>query len=177
MTTSKRILLLIATGLCMALAGCGGDDEEGAPIPADQVQLLERRLTETENRLSDGSVGACEDILNDTRPEVQGILASVPNDVDADVRSALGQSFDRLWVIVEQECRQREPAETPDPEPEPAPAPPETETETAPPETETEETPPDEEELPPEGDGDNDGLIPEGGGGGGGVGPGEEGNE
>jgi hypothetical protein len=174
MTILKRISLLAMLGAALAAAGCGGDNEEGAPLPADQVQLLEGRLTETENRLADGSVGACEDILNDTQPEVQRIVDSLPNDVDPDVRSALADSFARLWQIVEDECAQREPDEpAPAPEPEPAP------TETEPPpeegdEEEEEEPPPTDPEqapLPPEGDGNNNGVIPDGGGGGG-VGPG-----
>jgi hypothetical protein len=183
MTTLKRISLLALLGAALAVAGCGGEDDEGAPLPADQVQLLEGRLTETENRLADGSVGACQDILNDTQPEVQRVLDSLPSDVDADVRSALDDSYQRLWEIVEEECRQREEAQ-PDPEPEPAPE----ETETTPPPTETappeeeeegegeegEQVPPEEAPLPPEGDGNNDGLIPEGGQGGG-VGPGAAG--
>ena len=176
MTNARRIFLLLVLALGLVAAGCGGDEDEGAPIPADRVQLLERRLTETENRLADGSLGACEDILNDTRPEVGRIVDSLPNDVDPDVRSALGQSFDRLWVIVEQECQDREPEETPEPAPEPEPLVPETDTETVPPETvpeeehAPEEEDPEEAPLPPEGDGDNEGLIP-GEGNGGGAGP------
>jgi hypothetical protein len=173
MTTLKRISLLAMLGAALAAAGCGGDEEEGAPLPADQVQLLEGRLTETENRLADGSVGACEDILNDTQPEVQRILDSLPDDVDPDVRSALADSFSRLWEIVDDECGQREPDE-PAPAPEPEPAPTETEpppTDTAPPDDEEEEEDPETAPLPPEGDGNNEGIIPEGGGGGG-VGPG-----
>jgi hypothetical protein len=174
MTKPKRIFLFLALALGLASAGCGGDEEEGAPIPPDRVQLLEARLTETENRLGDGSVGACEDILNDTQPEVSRILDSLPSDMDPDVRSALGDSFERLWEIVQRECDDRQPAETPDPEPEPAPVQTDTETEAEPTETvPPETTPPADEELPPEGDGDNEGLLPEGGGGGG-VGPGED---
>jgi hypothetical protein len=181
MKTLKRISLLLALGAALALAGCGGDDDEGAPIPSAQVQLLEGRLTETENRLGDGSLGACEDILNDTMPEVTRVLDSLPNDVDPDVRTALEDSFNRLWQFVEDECRDRQPEESAEPEPDPEPTTPETETETetVPPDTETAPTEPDEETLPPEGDGDNEGVIPEGqDGGGGGFGPGNaEGQE
>jgi hypothetical protein len=170
-TGLKRISLLLLLVVCLAAAGCGSDDEEGAPIPADAATALERRLGETENRLANGSLGACEDILNDTMPEVGKLLDSLPNDVDAEVRDALEQSFQNLWAIVESECEQRtpdEPAETA-PEPEPEPEVTETETaptETTPTETEPEPTDPEEAPLPPEGDGDNEGVIPEGDGGG-----------
>jgi hypothetical protein len=177
MTTLRRTSLLAALGACLAIAACGGDEEEGSPLPSAQVQLLEGRLTETENRLGDGSLGACEDILNDTRPEVTRILESLPNDVDPEVRSALQDSFERLWGIVDQECQDREQEAPAAPEPEPEPTPTETQTETVPPpETDTETTPPDEETLPQDGDGDSEGVIPEGDGTGGGLGPGNSEN-
>jgi len=180
-TTPKRISLLLALGACLAAAGCGSDDEEGAPLPADNVQLLESRLVETENRLGDGSLGACEDILNDTRPEVARVLESLPSDVDADVRDALAQSFDNLWSLVEQECAEIAADEPADEEPAPAPEPPETDTDTTPTDTtETDTIPidPGDDELPPDGDGSTPpGEVPgvgngNGNGNGGGVGPG-----
>jgi hypothetical protein len=177
-TSLKRISLLLLLSVCLAAAGCGSDDEEGAPIPADAATALERRLGETESRLANGSLGACEDILNDTMPEVGKLLDSLPTDVDADVRDALEQSFQNLWAIVESECEQRtpdEPAETaPEPEPEPEPEVTETETvptETTPTETAPDPTDPEEAPLPEDGDGDSNGVIPEGNGGGG-VAPG-----
>lgn len=174
MTTLKRIFLLLALGACLAAAGCGSDGEKGAPIPAEQAQSLEVRLAETENRLADGSVGACEDILQDGRPGVQQILASLPDSVDPDVRDALEQSFENLWRLVDSECVDRkpdEPAQTTPTETEPEVTETET-TPTQPTETETTPTSPDEAPLPPEGDGNNGGGIPGEGGGGGGFGPG-----
>lgn len=174
MTTLKRISLLLALGACLAAAGCGSDGEKGAPIPAEQAQSLEVRLAETENRLADGSVGACEDILQDGRPGVQQILASLPNSVDPDVRDALEQSFENLWRLVDSECTDREPdepAQTTPTETEPEVT--ESETTPEPTESETAPTSPEEAPLAPDGDGDNGGGIPgEGGGGGGGFGPG-----
>jgi len=176
-TTLKRISLLLALGACLAAAGCGSDGEKGAPIPAEQAQSLEVRLAETENRLADGSVGACEDILQDGRPGVQLILASLPNSVDPDVRDALEQSFENLWRLVESECTDRkpdEPAQTTPTETEPE----VTETETTPTETTptettpTETTPPSEETLPPDGNGLTPPDAVPGNGNGGGVGPG-----
>jgi hypothetical protein len=168
--------LVVAFVLCVVAAGCGGD-EEGKPLPSAQVQLLNGRLDETQRRLDDGSAGACRDILDDTRPEVGKVIDSLPNDVDADVRDALVESFDNLWSLVDDRCQEAEQDEQSQ-EPEPEPTQTETtETETAPPETTTTETtPPATEELPPEGDGDNNGGVPGNGNGngvgdGGGVGP------
>jgi hypothetical protein len=174
MTSLRTTFLVLALGACLAAAGCGGGDDEGAPIPGDQAQALLRQLDNVEARLEQGSVGACRDVFehpeSPNRPAVDELVAQVPDDVDPEVRSALQRSFDRLWDLVEQECSDREPEEEPEPEPEPEPTP--TETETTPTETETETTPttPEEQELPPEGDGDNEGLVP-GEENGGGVGP------
>jgi hypothetical protein len=176
---SARALTFVLVALVLVAAGCGGD-EEGKPLPSAQVQLLNGRLDETQRRLDDGSAGACRDILDDTRPEVGKIIDSLPSDVDGDVRDALVESFDNLWSLVEGRCQEAEQEEKSQQEQEPEPEPTETEpteTETTPTETTpTETTPPATEELPPEGDGDNDGALPEngngnGGGNGGGVGP------
>ena len=175
MTTLKRISLLLALGACLATAGCGSDDEKGDPIPADQATALLGRLDETENRLANGSEGACKDILEDTMPEVGKIIDSLPSSVDADVRDALEESFDNLWSLVDSECQELkpdEPAQTTPTETETTETieiPTET-TETTPPETDTEPAP-EEETIPQDGDGDSGGAIPESDSGGG-VGPG-----
>jgi hypothetical protein len=186
--TSKRIFAATLAGVCLALAGCG-DDDEGAPIPADTAVALQSELDGVQGRLNEGSAGACRDILEGPRgpniDRVRELLNSMPDDVDPDVRSALEDSFDRLWELVQQECDEKAEREQAEPEPEPEPEPEETETETVPPETETEPVPPPEEELPPEGDGDNDGEVPPGNGNGvgngvgngGGVGPGSVGGD
>jgi hypothetical protein len=168
------MLMLLAVSL--AVAGCGGDDE-GAPIPSATATALQNQLDGVQARLDNGSVGACKDILEGPRgpnlDAVQQLIDAMPDDVDADVRSALEDSFDRLWELVQQECDDREPTKTTPTETEPETTPTETEPETTPTETEpTETTPPAEEELPPEGDGDNGGGLP-GNGNGGGVGPGD----
>jgi hypothetical protein len=160
-----RILTFALVALVLLAAGCGGD-EEGEPLPSAQVQLLDGRLDETQRRLDEGSAGACTDILNDTRPEVQKVIDSLPNDVDSDVRSALEESFNNLWDLVQQDCDDRaaeEESQQQEEQPaEPEPAPTETApAETTPPETTPPETtPPSEEQLPPEGNGDNNGGVP-----------------
>jgi hypothetical protein len=176
-TILKRISILLALCACLATAGCGSDDEKGDPIPAQQAAELQNRLDETEARLANGSVGACKDILDDTMPEVTRILSGLPRAVDADVRSALEDSFDNLWNLVDSECQDLKPDEPvqteteteTEPEPTPTETQPET-TETIPPPTDT-TTAPEEAPLPNDGDGENGGEIPENGNGGG-VGPG-----
>lgn len=175
-------MLALAAGLA---AGCGSDDDpEGAPIPEQAAVDLESRLAEVERRLEAGG-GACADIQNDTMPSVEAIVASLPSDVDADVRDALQESFDRLFQLSEQQCDEEAGQET-EAEP-PAAIEPDTETtETLPPEEdedgdeEEEEPPPTEEppevppgqdgELPPGPGGDNPGQ----GNGGGALVPGED---
>jgi hypothetical protein len=185
---SARGLTFLLVALALALAGCGGDDE-GEQIPRATANALDAELDGVQDRLDNGSAGACRDILEGprgpNRARVEQIIDSIPDDVDADIRSALADSFDRLWDLVGQECEDRaqeeEAQQEPEPEPEPEPTQTETtETETTETETDTTETvPPAEEELPPEGDGDNDGGVPGNGNGngngvgnGGGVGPG-----
>jgi hypothetical protein len=184
MTTLKRILLATAVAAVLGIAGCGGDDE-GAGIPSQTAQALQSELDGVERRLDNGSAGACTDILEGPRgpnlERVRQLLDSLPDDVDQDVRSALEDSFDRLWELVQQDCddkaadEESQQEEEPEPEPEPEPTPTETQTETTPTETtppETTPTDPEDAPLLPEGDGDNDGEVPgEGQGNGGGVGP------
>jgi hypothetical protein len=125
MSVAKHISLLALLVLGVVLAGCGGD-KEGKPLPAAQVQLLNGRLDEAERRLADGSEGACKDILDDTQPEVGRIIDSLPNDVDADVRDALTESFDNLWNLVDDRCHEIADQSKPEPtqtEPDTAPLP------------------------------------------------------
>jgi hypothetical protein len=179
-TTLKRISLLLALGASLAAAGCGADDDGGKRIPAEQAQQLEAQLGIVEDRLGNGSPGACRDVLaaedaNDHA--VNQILSTLPDDVDPDVRDALEQSFDNLWSLVDSRCQElqnEQPAQTettpaPEPEPETTTTEPTETTDTTPP---TDTVPPDEQEIPPDGDGENGGAIPEGNGNGGGIGPG-----
>jgi hypothetical protein len=178
-TILKRISILLALCACFAAAGCGSDDEtKGDPIPAQQAAELQNRLDETEARLANGSEGACKDILDDTMPGVTKILSGLPQAVDPDVRSALEQSFDNLWDLVESKCQDLKPDEPVQTETNTTPettttetTPPET-TETTPPPTDT-TTAPEEAPLPNDGDGTNGGEVPPSGNGGG-VGPGAD---
>jgi outer membrane biosynthesis protein TonB len=137
--TTTTILLLAA-----ALAvGCGSDQEPEPSIPADSSQALLSRLDEIQRRFEFGG-GACADVQDDSEPAMREIVASLPPSVDADVRSALEQSIDRLFELTAEQCDAEE-AQT---ETEAPPPTPETQTETVPPETQTETVPP--ETVPPE---------------------------
>jgi hypothetical protein len=183
MTLAARLLLLLALLASLAVAGCGGD-EEGKPIPSATANALEGELDGVQARLDNGSAGACKDILEGTRgpnmERVNELIGSLPDDVDPDVRSALEDSFDRLWDLVGQDCddkASKEEQAQPEPEPETT----ETQTETTETQTETTETQPTtteptlpgEEELPPDGTGDGNGNGNNGNGvgNGGGAGP------
>lgn len=120
-TTTALLLIAAAFG-----AGCGADEETKPSIPGDQAAALQARLDEVERRFDVGG-GACDDITNDSQPAVESILSSLPSGVDPDVRSALNESFDRLFELTAEDCKTEE-TTTP------------TETETVTTETQTTET-------------------------------------
>jgi hypothetical protein len=180
MRAPRRILALALAATALGAAGCGGD-EEGKGIPQATATGLQAQLDGVQRRIDQGSAGACKDILEGAngpnKQQVQDLIDSMPRDVDADVKSALQDSFDNLWDLVEQECEDKasEEKETNTTPTETDTTPTETQTETAPPETETETTPtettpPAEEELPG-GEGNGNGND-NGNGIGGGVSPG-----
>ncbi len=102
-------LLLIAAALG---AGCGADEETKPSIPAAQATELLGRLDEVERRFDVGG-GACDDITNDSQPAVDSILASLPPSVDSDVRSAVTESFDRLFELTAEDCKDEQATTTP----------------------------------------------------------------
>jgi hypothetical protein len=188
-----RILALVLTAATLAIAGCGGNDK-GDPIPAATADSLQSQLDGVQARLDQGSAGACKDILEGPRgpnkQQVQDLIDSLPDSVDSDVRSALQDSFDRLWDLVDQECQDKEsktqtdttPTDTTPTDTTPTDTTPTdtTPTDTTPTDTTpTTPTSPDTAPLPNDGNG-NGGGVPGAGngngksnGGGGGVGPGD----
>jgi hypothetical protein len=173
----RTLIALLIALVAATAAGCGSDDEEGSPLPEQAVVDLESRLEEVERRMAAGG-GACEDITIDTAPAVDGVIQSLPSDVDPDVRQALEDGFERLFTLTAEQCDETQGQQTePEPAPEPAPET-ETETETIPPETiPTETTPtipeqPPVEPLPEEEDSSGDGGN---GGNGGALSPEDEG--
>jgi len=161
--STTTLLLVLAAGV---VAACGSDEEGGAPIPADIATQLESRLDEVQRRFEFGG-GACTDIANDSQPAVEQLVASVPGDVDRDVRDALRQSFDRLFELTAEQCDEQQGQDT-ETETEPPPVEEPTETDTTPTDvlpTEPEEEPPVETDpgLPPGQDGEppgQDGVPP-----------------
>jgi hypothetical protein len=184
--------LILALALAApVMTGCGGNDK-GDPIPAATAESLNAQLDGVQARLDQGSAGACKDILEGPRgpnkQQVQDLIDSLPDSVDSDIKSALQDSFDNLWDLVDQECQDRADkadktqTNTTPTETQTETTPTETQTETTPTETQTETTPtetsPDQAPLPNDGNGDSGGGIPgagndNGNGGGGGVGPGD----
>lgn len=164
-TSTALVIALVAA----TAAGCGSDDEKGSPLPEQAVVDLESRLDEVERRMTAGG-GACADITNDSAPAVDGIIQSLPSDVDPDLRQALEDGFSRLFTLTAEQCDETKGQQT---EPEPAPQPePDTNTETVTIPTETiptETTPTIPEQTPiepvppeenPSGDEDNGAVSP-----------------
>ena len=182
MTLRKGITVLLALGACLAAAGCGGDDE-GKPIPAATATALQSELDNIQARVDNGSAGACRDILEGSRgpnkQRVQQLIDSMPDSVDSDVRSALQDSFDNLWDLVDQDCQDKADKEQSQMQEQPEEQPTQTETtptETTPTETTPTETTPTETTPPSEGNDNNGGGAPGNGNGngnsnGGGVSP------
>jgi len=190
LTGTKRTLLLVLLGGALAVAGCGSEDEDKCePIPANTAAILQAQLDNVEGRINGDNLGACEDILGGPKspnvPSVQQALASLPQGISADLRTALEEGFNHLWELVQERCDELRaeqeqqdtetetvetitesvPTETVEPTP----------TETVPPETETEPpsttddggTPPGQGGTPPgqggENPGENGGAVaPEG---------------
>jgi len=145
-----RFLVPILCVAAMVLGACGGDDK-GKGVPSTTASGLLAELGAVQRRLDQGSVGACEDVLDESVPAIQKQIDSLPDDTDADLRTALEESFTKLRTLSEQECdKRRQEAEdkkkdttaetTPPPTTTEAPPPPTT-TETTPPPTTTETTP------------------------------------
>jgi hypothetical protein len=185
MTGPKRIFVLALVAVAIVAAGCGGD-KEGKGIPVATANGLHTQLENVQARIDQGSAGACKDIIEapasrgSNKQQVQDLIDSMPDDVDADVKSALQDSFDHLWDLVEQDCADKaDKADQTDTNTTPT----NTQTETTPTETQTETTPtetettpttptttesaPDNAPLPNDGNGN-------GAGNGGGVGPSAE---
>jgi hypothetical protein len=182
--TFKRITGFLAIAACLAAVGCGSDDE-GAGIPPDAASALERQLDSIQNRFEFPGGAACADITDGDDPNttaVQQTIDGLPDDVEQDVRDALQQGFDRLFQLVDEECKPEETETEPETVTEPPPPPPPETTETIPP-PETTETipPPTETEAPPATDTEPAPLPGEGGdadgaqGGSGGSGQGGDG--
>lgn len=158
----RRGALLVLATMASATGALGcGSDEETVLIPQQDATYLVGQLEEVNQRVSSG---ACEDVTRGTLVRLEKRVEALPENLDPNVRDALGDSIDELSGMVETNCE--EPTET-------APVP-ETTTPTEPPQTTpTEETEPDEKTDTEESGGDS----PDEGGGDGGGGGGGGGNQ
>jgi hypothetical protein len=115
-----RALAAAALALAALAAGCGGDSE-GSPVPAAKASDLQRQLDSVSGRISNGSVGACLDAIQDNPSgdnvtKVNDIIDSLPASVDQNVRDALQRSFDHLFDLVSQRCDELQQTKTTPPE-------------------------------------------------------------
>ena len=94
------VTALIASAL---LAGCGGD-EKGEPIPRASAAELTAHLNQIRDRIA--ARNACRDIKDEDNQAIDRILADLPESVDADVRTALEDSFKHLRKLTNEECEQ-----------------------------------------------------------------------
>ncbi|MDQ3721087.1 MAG: hypothetical protein M3350_09970 [Actinomycetota bacterium] len=151
-----RLLTVSLCLLILALSACGGEDP-GEGLPTSTAQALTQELASVQRRIDQGSLGACEDVLEDSVPTIQRRLDTLPEATDPELRSALDDSFARLRTLSEQECdERRQRAEDRKTERETTPTIP-TPTETTPPPPTTDTTPPPTTEATPKPDkGDED---------------------
>jgi outer membrane biosynthesis protein TonB len=148
--TLKRITGFLALAACLLAAGCRSDNEGGTGIPRNAANALENQLDSIQDRFEFGGA-ACNDISNGDDPNttaVQKTIDNLPGDVDQDVRNALEQGFDRLFQLVQEQCKEPQTKTETETVTEPPPTPTVTQTETTPPET-TETTPPPSETTEP----------------------------
>jgi hypothetical protein len=157
--------LIAAAVVAGAVAGCGDEEPQ---IPRDQAGDILRRLQEADRRISQDPP-VCGDLSDDTIPALEQQVASLPDDVDADIRESLDEGVAHLRDLLEAECADRreepdtETTDTTDTTEETEP--PTTTEETEPPTTteETEPTPEPEPEPQPEPDeGNGSGGVPPG---------------
>jgi hypothetical protein len=171
-----RRLACIAVALALAMAGCGGDDEqEGAKIPPENAEAISNQLDAIRDQAERGNCGSARFQAKELRQKIEAL----PPDVSQDVRDALIDGVEKLETAVEAECEEPAPTTTEETTTEAptetAPPPPET-TETQPETTTEEEPPPDEEPAPDEEQpGDGGTTIPPLDGDGGANAPGDEG--
>ena len=81
-------LTLVAALGALWASGCGGGSgSHGRPLPSQQALALQRELDSVQRRFQFGD-GACRDIQNSSKSDVETILASISTSVKADVRNA-----------------------------------------------------------------------------------------
>lgn len=104
---ARHLIAALAAG-ALLVAGCGSDKPKGKSLPQATATELVRRLDEIQRRYRtatvEGKIGACNDIQRDSFLAIGQLIASLPKDVDADLRSAVDDSFQRLRELTQQGC-------------------------------------------------------------------------
>ena len=93
----------------IALVGCGGDENEGDPIPARDANRMVTLLGQADRQSANGTCGGAKAKVREAR----GVADGLPRGVNADVRQELLNGLDRLEELIDAECQR------PEPEPEP----------------------------------------------------------
>lgn len=89
----------------IALVGCGGDENEGNPIPGREAERMITLLDLAESQSANGTCGGATAKVREAR----GIAEGLPRSVNADVRRELQSGLDRLEELIASECRRPEP--------------------------------------------------------------------
>jgi hypothetical protein len=128
--TRPRTKLALCCAALALLAGCGGSSGSSKPISSSRAAALENQLSSIASRVG---AGACKDITQGSDPNTRVVQQNIDALPSGDVKDALQQSFDRLFQLVEQNCKSERTPTTTTPGPTPT-------VETSPPQTEP--TPP-----------------------------------
>jgi hypothetical protein len=116
--------MLLATGACLALAGCGSDGS-GGDIPPETSEALQLALERVEQGQASEDCEMAEDAAGDFASRVEDL----GDDVDESIRDSLAEGADQVSTLVDQDvCEPTGPSPT------------ETEEVVPPPEETTEET-------------------------------------
>ncbi|MDQ4130153.1 MAG: hypothetical protein M3133_04060 [Actinomycetota bacterium] len=160
MRPSRAHPLRVGLALVAALAavGCGGSDEQGAPLAAGDAAFLAGQLAQVDRVVARGQ---CELVRERPLTQLADRVQALPPTVDATIRQTLVDGIAHLEELVATNCKQRpkrkrkrKPEPAPSPEPEQAPeqeqpqVEPEPEPEPEPEEEEKKEAPEKEKEKP-----------------------------
>jgi hypothetical protein len=95
---------VLVAAIAAIAAGCGGD--EGKQIPRAQAREIVVKLQEADRRLSQ-EPPVCGDLAEQSIPELERLVATLPSDVDKDIRETLDDGVAHLRDQIEAECAER----------------------------------------------------------------------
>ena len=105
---ATRGALALCVGALLALSGCGGDDDEGRPIPANDANRMISLIERADQQSADGTCNGAKAKVR----EAQDVLEGVPRRVDPDVRQGIADGLDRMHELIESECQRPERTDT-----------------------------------------------------------------